>query len=44
MMLVLLGLILVAAYAPRPARSERIWLAGLLGPSSGHRLAVRRPG
>jgi hypothetical protein len=44
MMLVLLGLILMAAYAPRPSGSERIWLSGLLGPSSGHRLAVRRPG
>lgn len=44
MMLVLLGLILAVAYAPRPSGSERIWLSGLLGPSSGHDPAVRRPG
>ena len=44
MMLVLLGLILAVAYAPRPGGSERIWLSGLLGPSSGHDPAVRRPG
>jgi hypothetical protein len=43
-MLVLLGLILAAVYAPRPAGSERIWLSGLLGPSAGHGMAVRRPG
>jgi hypothetical protein len=43
-MLVLLGLILAVAYAPRPTGSERIWLSGLLGPSIGHGLAVRRPG
>ncbi len=43
-MLVLLGLILAAAYAPRPSGSERIWLSGLLGPRTGHGLAVRRPG
>ena len=44
MMLVLLGLILAVAYAPRPSGSERIWLSGLLGPSLGHGTAVRRPG
>ncbi len=44
MMLVLLGLILAAVYAPRPAGSERIWLSGLLGPRAGHGLAVPRPG
>jgi hypothetical protein len=44
MMLVLLGLILAVAYAPRPGGSERIWLSGLLGPGSGHDPAVRRPG
>ena len=44
MMLVLLGLILAAVYAPRMAGSERIWLSGLLGPSTEHGLAVRRPG
>jgi hypothetical protein len=44
MMLVLLGLILAVAYAPRPGGSERIWLSGLLGPSTGHGMAVRRPG
>jgi len=44
MMLVLLGLVLAAVFAPRPAGSERIWLSGLLGPSTGHGLAVRRPG
>ena len=43
-LLVMLGVLLVAAYAPRPAGSERIWLAGLLGPRRGHGLAVRRPG
>jgi hypothetical protein len=43
-MLVLLGLILAAVCAPRPSGSERIWLSGLLGPSTGHGLAVRRPG
>jgi hypothetical protein len=44
MMLVLLGLVLAAVFAPRPAGSERIWLSGLLGPRAGHGLAVRRPG
>jgi hypothetical protein len=44
MMLVILGLIVAAVYAPRPAGSERIWLSGLLGPSAGHDMAVRRPG
>lgn len=44
MMLVLLGLILAAVFAPRPAGSERIWLSGLLGPTAGHGLAVPRPG
>ena len=44
MMLVLLGLVLAAVFAPRPAGSERIWLSGLLGPRVGHGLAVRRPG
>ncbi|HET6692516.1 MAG TPA: hypothetical protein VFG74_16805 [Miltoncostaeaceae bacterium] len=42
--LVMLGVILLAAWAPRPGGSERIWLSGLLGPGSGHGLAVRRPG
>lgn len=44
MMLVLLGLILAAVYAPRPGLSERIRLSGLLGPRTGHGLAVPRPG
>lgn len=44
MMLVLLGLVLAAVFAPRLAGSERIWLSGLLAPSLGHGLAVRRPG
>jgi len=44
MMLVLMGLILAAVFAPRLTGSERIWLSGLLGPSTGHGLAVRRPG
>ena len=43
-LLVMVGVLLVAAYAPRLAGSERIWLSGLLGPRSGHGLAVRRPG
>ena len=43
-LLVMLGVILLAAYAPRPGGSERIWLSGLVGPRSGHGLAVRRPG
>jgi hypothetical protein len=43
-LLVMLGVLLLAAFAPRPAGSERIWLSGLLGPRSGHGLAVRRPG
>ena len=42
--LLMLGVLLWAAFAPRPAGSERIWLAGLLGPRCGHGLAVRRPG
>jgi hypothetical protein len=44
MVLVMLGLILVAVFAPRPGGSERIWLAGRVGPRVGHGLAVRRPG
>jgi peptidoglycan/LPS O-acetylase OafA/YrhL len=43
-LLVMLGVMLVAACAPRPGGSERIWLSGLLGPGRGHGLAVRRPG
>ncbi len=43
-LLVMLGVVLLAAFAPRPGGSERIWLAGLVGPRSGHGLAVRRPG
>jgi hypothetical protein len=42
--LLMLGVLLWAAFAPRPAGSERIWLSGLLGPRAGHGLAVRRPG
>ncbi|MGE3141480.1 MAG: hypothetical protein AB7O53_18685, partial [Thermoleophilia bacterium] len=42
--LVLLGTLLAAVYAPRPQASERIHLLGLLGASSGHGMAVRRPG
>ena len=42
--LVLLGTLLAAIYAPRPQVSERIHLLGLLGPRSGHGMAVRRPG
>jgi hypothetical protein len=42
--LVLLGTLLAAIVAPRPRASERIALLGLLGPRSGHGLAVRRPG
>ena len=44
MMLVLLGLVLAAIYAPRPQGSERLYLSGLLGPRAGHGMAVRRPG
>jgi hypothetical protein len=44
MMLVLLGLIMAAIYAPRPQGSERLYLSGLLGPRAGHSMAVRRPG
>jgi len=43
-LLVMLGVILLAAGAPRLGGSERIWLSGLVGPGSGHGLAVRRPG
>ena len=43
-LLVMLGVILLAAGAPRLGGSERIWLSGLVGPRSGHGLAVRRPG
>jgi hypothetical protein len=42
--LLMLGVLLWAAFGPRPAGSERVWLSGLLGPRSGHGLAVRRPG
>ncbi|HSH32943.1 MAG TPA: hypothetical protein VLB31_04935, partial [Actinomycetota bacterium] len=42
--LLMLGVLLWAAYGPRPAGSERIWLSGLLGPRAGHGVAVRRPG
>jgi hypothetical protein len=44
LMLVLVGLILAAVFAPRPGGAERIWLSGLVGPRVGHGLAVRRPG
>jgi hypothetical protein len=44
MVLVMLGLILAAVFAPRPAGAERIWLSGLVGARVGHGLAVRRPG
>ena len=43
-LLVMLGVILLAAGAPRLGGSGRIWLSGLVGPGSGHGLAVRRPG
>jgi len=42
--LILLGTLLLAAYAPRPQMSERLHLLGLMGPRSGHAMAVRRPG
>jgi hypothetical protein len=42
--LLMLGVLLWAAYGPRPAGSERIWLSGLMGPRAGHGVAVRRPG
>jgi hypothetical protein len=42
--LILLGTLLLAAYAPRPQLSERLYLLGLMGPRSGHAMAVRRPG
>jgi hypothetical protein len=42
--LILLGTLLGIVSAPRPQISERIQLLGLLGPRSGHGLAVRRPG
>jgi hypothetical protein len=35
---------MAAIYAPRPQGSERLYLSGLLGPRSGHAMAVRRPG
>ncbi len=41
---IVIGLILLVAAAPRPGLSERVVASGLLGASSGHRLAVRRPG
>jgi len=44
LVLLMLGVLLWAAFGPRPAGSERIWLSGLLGPRCGHGLAVRRPG
>jgi hypothetical protein len=44
MMLVLLGLIMAAIYAPRPQGSERLYLSGLVGPRVGHGMAVCRPG
>lgn len=43
-LLVMLGVVLLAAYAPRLGGSERIWLSGLVGPGCGHGRAVRRPG
>ena len=43
-LLVMLGVLLLAAAAPRLSGSERIFLSGLVGPGNGHELAVRRPG
>ena len=41
---IVLGLILGVTYAACSQLTERLSLGGLLGASTGHRLAVRRPG
>ena len=41
---IVVGLILGVSYAACPQLSERLAPGNLLGASTGHRLAVRRPG
>ena len=43
-LLIVIGLILGVGYAARPQLTEAVASADLLGASSGHGLAVRRPG
>ena len=44
MLLMLVGMLSLALFAPRPRLSERVVALGLLGARSGHHEAVRRPG